>query len=157
VTCSWCGAVIRYGDVAQSHGICASCSNELVGMSTLSAEALDALPYGAIGLDEEGIVRSYNRREEERSRLRREDVIGQSFFWSVAPCARIHAFWDRYLAFCADPASAPVTFRFRFDFPHGREEVEIRFVHGKRTGDPLAEVAVWVFVTAARPDGSPAA
>ena len=47
---------------------------------------LDALPFGVIGLDPEGIVEIYNKTEATLAGLDRDDVIGTHFFLSVAQC-----------------------------------------------------------------------
>ena len=47
---------------------------------------LDALPFGVVGLNPEGIVEVYNKTEAQFSGLRREDVIGVHYFLSVAQC-----------------------------------------------------------------------
>ncbi|TXD34269.1 PAS domain-containing protein [Lujinxingia vulgaris] len=47
---------------------------------------LDHLPIGAILLDDEGIIRRFNRYEEQLSGRKREKTIGKSFFSDVAPC-----------------------------------------------------------------------
>lgn len=47
---------------------------------------LDALPYGVVGLNAEGIVEVYSETEATLAGLNREDVIGAHFFLSVAQC-----------------------------------------------------------------------
>ena len=46
---------------------------------------LDKLPFGAIQLDADGRVKSFNRYEQELSRMSRESVMGRSFL-SVIFC-----------------------------------------------------------------------
>ncbi len=55
-------------------------------LDRLSDEALDALPFGVIGFDEDGVVRRYSSFESRASGLSRERVLGQPMFTVVAPC-----------------------------------------------------------------------
>ena len=47
---------------------------------------LDRLPFGVVGLSQDGIVEVYNQTEARLAGLNRDDVIGTSFFLSVAQC-----------------------------------------------------------------------
>ena len=47
---------------------------------------LDRLPFGVVGLTPEGIVDVYNQTEARLAGLNRDDVLGTSFFLSVAQC-----------------------------------------------------------------------
>lgn len=89
---------------------------------------LDALPFGVIGLDEEGIVLRYNLYESRLARLDRNQVVGRRFFQEIAPCLGEEAFQARYRAFVggAERKSAPL--EFVFDFAFGAQEVAIEMV-----------------------------
>ena len=52
----------------------------------LSAQQLDALPFGVVRLDAEGIVTFYSRTEAEQSGFRDRRAIGRDFFTQIAPC-----------------------------------------------------------------------
>ena len=47
---------------------------------------LDRLPFGVVGLSPAGIVEVYNQTEARLAGLNRDDVLGTSFFLSVAQC-----------------------------------------------------------------------
>lgn len=49
-------------------------------------DALDALPYGVIGLNEAGTVEIYNKTESRLAGLDAGTVLGRHFFTAVAPC-----------------------------------------------------------------------
>jgi photoactive yellow protein len=51
-----------------------------------SAPDLDALEFGVIGFDAEGVVRRYNAHESRMAGLSLDRVVGHSFFTVVAPC-----------------------------------------------------------------------
>ncbi|MDE0882670.1 MAG: MerR family transcriptional regulator, partial [Myxococcota bacterium] len=55
-------------------------------LATLSDDDLDALPYGAIGIDDDGVVTRYNQTEANFSNQSADQVIGQNFFTKIAPC-----------------------------------------------------------------------
>ena len=55
-------------------------------LCVMGSAHLDALPFGVVGLNEEGLVEVYNATEAKLAGLKREDVIGAHFFLSVAQC-----------------------------------------------------------------------
>lgn len=105
----------------------------------LDAGDLDAYPFGIIKLDSRGRILAYNLYEEALARLRREDVIGRSFFFDVAPCTRVRAFYGRYLR-GVEQGAMDVTFGFLFPLPHGDRAVEVRLL--RRADDEVS----WVIV-----------
>lgn len=99
----------------------------------------DKLPFGAIRLDRNGIVRAYNRWEADLARRRPEAVIGRSFFRDIAPCTDVAAFRGRLDAIVPGQEGTHV-FDFMFAFPWGERAVRIRFM--VESADDR-----WVFVT----------
>ena len=55
-------------------------------LAKMSQKDLDNLAFGAIQLDKDGKILSYNATESEITGRRPEDVIGKNFFAEVAPC-----------------------------------------------------------------------
>jgi photoactive yellow protein len=55
-------------------------------IEAMGAAALDALPFGIIGLDHGGMVVLYTMAEARYAGLPRETVLGRHFFTAVAPC-----------------------------------------------------------------------
>ncbi|HEX6095301.1 MAG TPA: PAS domain-containing protein [Thermoanaerobaculia bacterium] len=104
----------------------------------LTAEELDALPFGAIQLDAQGMVLSYNKAEEKLSGRRREEVVGKSFFRDIAPCTRVQRFFGAFEA-GVERRELNEVFDFTFRFPSGARDVRIRMIYSGST--------VWVFVT----------
>lgn len=95
-------------------------------VSRLSAEELDALPYGLITLDARGRVLHYNDTESRMVGLPKERVVGKSFFGEVAPCARVREFEGRFDELVRDPHRVRVqTFDFVFRFANGDQQVTI--------------------------------
>lgn len=107
-------------------------------LGTLTAEQLDALPFGAIQLDEGGTIISYNRTEEAISGRKAAEVVGKNFFREVAPCTRVRRFYGAFQS-GVERGQLNEVFDFTFRFPQGAREVRIRMI--------LNKSAVWIFVT----------
>lgn len=65
-------------------------------LANISDEEVNDLVYGAVELDAEGVILSYNRAESELTGRKPEDVIGRNFFEEVAPCTRSNEFSGRF-------------------------------------------------------------
>ena len=92
-------------------------------VEALTAEQVEALPFGAIRLDAEGRVTLYNAAERRLSGLRRE-AIGRVFFAEIAPCMDNPEFRGRI-----DRARATgrldVAFGYVSDMPSGDQDVAL--------------------------------
>ena len=55
-------------------------------LSQASSEQLNALAFGVIGFDDEGLVKVYNTYESKVAGLSLESVIDADLFSTVAPC-----------------------------------------------------------------------
>ena len=51
-----------------------------------SNDELDALDFGVIGIDSDGVVQRYNSLESKAAGLSAQRVLGQPLFTVVAPC-----------------------------------------------------------------------
>lgn len=114
-------------------------ADALVGeVGLLDARELDALPFGAIRLDEEGTILAYNKTEEQLSGRKATEVIGKNFFRDVAPCTRVKRFFGAF-QHGLERHELNEVFDFTFRFPTGARDVRIRMIYSKP--------AVWIFVT----------
>ncbi len=129
--CAWCSRVMQEGPPAPvSHGICVECAARtgifpVEDLNLLDARALDALPWGTVVLDDEGIVLEYNAAEEKLAATSRGSAIGRSFFREVAPCTSVREFGGRFAAMVASGSTGPELFEFVFRFPSAQLLVEI--------------------------------
>ena len=57
---------------------------------------LDALEFGVIGFDAEGVVRTYNTCESKSAGLSVDRIKGQSMFTVVAPCMNNYLVSQRF-------------------------------------------------------------
>lgn len=95
-------------------------------LDDLSADALDALPFGVIQVDAAGRITFYNQAESRFSGRAPEAVMGRDFFREVAPCTNLPAFHGRFLEGVRRGAlDAEFGFVFGFD-PPARVRVEMR-------------------------------
>ncbi len=108
-------------------------------VGSLEREELDALPYGVIEVDLEGIVLAYNETEAKLAGKNAADVIGKNFFEDVAPCTNVEKFAKRFHAGIAR-GELSETFPFLFAFDSGPVHVMVTLHH-----DTGAESA-WILV-----------
>ena len=107
-------------------------------LSALTREQLDALPYGAIKLDREGRVLSYNAAEGELTGRDPGRVVGRNFFTEVAPCTQVREFRGSF-GELVEHRSVNREFDFTFALSPP-VEMRITMLYEQREG------AVWVLV-----------
>jgi photoactive yellow protein len=107
----------------------------------LSPEEADALPYGLILLDRDGVIIGYNAAESRLSGLARSEVLGRDFFRDVAPCTRVRAFAGRYrqMVEAGEPGHAHFDFVFRFSYGEKRVSVLLAYSPEIRQGAIVVE------------------
>lgn len=103
-------------------------------LARVSARDLDALPYGAILMDDSGRIVAYNDTESRMARLPVEAVIGRNFFTEVAPCTRVKDFEGRFRALAAGQGAGLVSFDFVFPFPFGAQRVSVLLTRHSQPG-----------------------
>jgi photoactive yellow protein len=82
-------------------------------LETASADDLDRLPFGVIGMATDGTVESYNAAEAKLSGLTPERVVGRNFFTAVAPCTNNFMVAARFESEPALDATIEYVFTFR--------------------------------------------
>ena len=113
--------------------------HEIESIDRMSAEELDALPFGAIRLDRTGKILSYNMTESKLTGRDPKRVIGRNFFSDVAPCTNVQAFAGRFREGVAK-GDMHVIFPYRFDFEMAPRDVSVTLFYSKQTD------TAWVFV-----------
>ena len=99
----------------------------------LPDEAIDALPFGLIAVSADGTIEQYNAYESKLARLPKERVIGRHFFRDVAPCTAVRDFQGRFERFVNEPGDGAESFDFVFQFPFGRQRVNITFLRSAKS------------------------
>ena len=112
---------------------------DLESIDRMSETELDALPFGAIRLDKEGKILSYNATESKLTGRDPKRVIGRNFFSDVAPCTNVQGFAGRFREGVAK-GDMHVIFPYRFDFEMAPRDVTVTLFYSRQT-----ETA-WVFV-----------
>jgi len=116
---------------------------DLESIDRMSETELDALPFGAIRLDKDGKILSYNATESRLTGRDPKRVIGRNFFREVAPCTNVQAFAGRFREGVAK-GDMHVIFPYRFDFEMAPRDVTVTLFYSRQT-----ETA-WVFVREAQ-------
>lgn len=112
---------------------------DLERIDRMAAEELDALPFGAIRLDRDGNILSYNMTESKLTGRDPKRVIGRNFFREVAPCTNVQAFAGRFREGIAKKEMHAI-FPYRFDFQMAPRDVTVTLFYSQQTD------TAWVFV-----------
>ncbi len=106
-------------------------------IESLTAEEIDQLPFGVIGIDADGVVRVFSKTEASQSGYGRRPAQGKVFFTDVAPCMNNPHFKGRI-----DKARAAgtlnISFTFVGDFEDSNRELSIRVQSAKDGGTWIA-------------------
>ena len=113
----------------------------------LSPEETDALPYGLILLDPDGVVTGYNAAESRLSGLARSEVLGRHFFRDIAPCTRVRAFAGVYQRMVETGEPDYAQFDFVFRFSYGEKRVSVLLAYS-------ADIKQGAIVVEQRPDAA---
>ncbi|MBC7542733.1 MAG: photoactive yellow protein [Candidatus Sericytochromatia bacterium] len=85
-------------------------------LDNLSRTEADSLPFGAIRVDDAGIIQLYNRFESELVGITTAQAEGLNFFTRIAPCTNNRLFFGRFkegLAANALDIVFPYTFTYK--------------------------------------------
>jgi len=113
--------------------------HQIEQVKTLPEEKLNDLPFGAIRLDEQGTILSFNKYEADLTGRDPKRVIGKNFFTEVAPCTNVQSFAGRYREGVAK-GELHAVFPYKFDFKMSPRDVTITLFYSRNTRQG------WVFV-----------
>jgi photoactive yellow protein len=108
-------------------------------LSTMDDKDLDGLAFGAIQLDKDGNIKSYNAAEGALTGRDPDEVIGKNFFEEVAPCTNEKGFRD---VFEKGVANDDLNTLLEWTFDHLMTPTKVQ-VHMKKAAVPGR---YWVFV-----------
>jgi photoactive yellow protein len=97
---------------------------DTVRFDSFGREEFDALHFGAIKLDQYGVVLKYNAYEGRLAGRDPGEVVGKNFFTEVAPCTNVQEFAGRFRE-GVEKGALYATFPYRFLFPDKYVDVEI--------------------------------
>ena len=112
---------------------------EIEKIGQMGEHELNRLPFGAIRLDPEGNIRSFNEHEAKLTGRDPGKVIGKNFFTEVAPCTNVQEFAGRYKE-GVGKGSLHVIFPYHFDFKMDPRDVTVTLFYSDQTKSG------WVFV-----------
>jgi photoactive yellow protein len=127
ILCAWCGKAVGQSTINNSHGICDSCFEFVLGVPNLSQDEIEILPFGVIWLNKDGVVLGYNSAEQQLSQKKAQDVLRRNFFTEIAPCTQVKNFQGRFQKFLGGERVTQ-QFDFVFNFQSTKIEVNIVFV-----------------------------
>lgn len=108
-------------------------------LANMNDRDIDQLAFGAINLDRNGKILSYNKAEGEITGRKPEEVIGKNFFTEVAPCTKTDEFYGKFKE-GVNSGNLSTMFEYTFDYQMKPTKVK---VHMKKS---LSDDSFWVFV-----------
>jgi photoactive yellow protein len=102
--------------------------------------ALDALDFGVIGIDAEGLVRRYNKYESQLAGLSPDRVLGAPLFTTVAPCMNNFLVAQRFEDAAAGGTALDATIDYVFTLRMRPAKVKLRLLVQPRA--PLSYILV---------------
>ena len=99
-----------------------------------SAEELDGLGFGVIGIDGAGVVQRYNAFESQAAGLSPQRVLGQPLFTSVAPCMNNFMVAQRFEDALADGSALDATLDYVLTLRMRPVKVKLRLLAAAGSG-----------------------
>ena len=65
-------------------------------LPTLTDRELNALPFGVIKVDDQGVILFYNKYESELASVPVHEALGKNFFTQLAPCSNSRLFYGYF-------------------------------------------------------------
>jgi photoactive yellow protein len=112
---------------------------EIERIERFGEQELDKLPIGAIRLDKDGKILTYNQTEADLAGRRKEKVLGKNFFTEVAPCTNVQDFAGKFRE-GVQKGSLHTVFPYVFDYEMEPRHVWVTLFYSNETD------TAWVFV-----------
>lgn len=112
---------------------------QLSALDQLTAADADALDFGVIRLDDEGVVTLYNAWEARMAKVLPEAALGRNFFQEIAPCTDNALFEGRFTA-GVQAGELDVTLDYVFSYRMDPLSVKVRMYRHSASGTN------WIFV-----------
>jgi photoactive yellow protein len=106
---------------------------------SMDAGDLDELDFGAVKVDDEGVVEEYNQYESEMAGVEPDEAKGNNFFTEVAPCTNNQLFYGAFQD-GVEEGELDQEMDYTFTYKMDPTNVKIRLYH-----DQDSETN-WVFV-----------
>lgn len=97
---------------------------EVSALTSMSAAQVDSLPYGAVRIDDRGVINVYNRYESELGGYAPSFAVGKNFFTDIAPCTNNKVFRGCF-AKAVETGAADCVFNYTFTYKMKPTEVKV--------------------------------
>lgn len=87
----------------------------LSNLPNMKQSQLDMLDFGAIRVNDEGVILSYNRWQSEFAQVDQDEALGKNFFRELAPCTNNRLVFGRFKQGVAD-GSLDVVVSYAFTY-----------------------------------------
>lgn len=108
-------------------------------INQMSSTELDNLTFGAVQVDKNGKILTYNKKEGDITGRNPLDMVGKNFFTEVAPCTNSQAFYGKFKE-GVGKGDLNVVFNYVFDYNMTPTQV---MVYMKKA---LAGESYWIFI-----------
>ncbi len=115
-------------------------------LSKMSDLQIDKLAFGAIQVDRNGKIMTYNMAEGEITGRNPKEVIGKNFFNEVAPCTNTKEFYGK---FAEGVKKGDLSTMFEYEFDYKMKPVKVK-VHMKKA---IVGDTYWILVKRAAKPG----
>ena len=112
----------------------------LQALDGMDGDALDALDFGVIHFDADGIVQRYNHYERAYTGLRLETVLGRHVFTHVAQCMNNFMVAERFAEARAQARALDETIDYVLTWRMKPTPVRLRMLQGARANDAYVVV-----------------
>lgn len=102
-------------------------------MARLGDNKIDDLAFGAVKIDDNGIIEWYNKAEGAITGRRPEEVIGKNFFTEVAPCTNQPTFYGKFKEGVAK-GELNTLFEYVFDYKMQPTKVKVHMTKSQIGG-----------------------
>jgi photoactive yellow protein len=99
-------------------------------IDTLTPVELDALPFGAIQLDDAGTILQYNNYESRLAGVERSRAIGRNLFTDIAPCTNVQEFRGHFAKGVAR-RKLHIQFQYHFAFKQNPQDVTVTLYYSE--------------------------
>ena len=106
----------------------------------MDRSAADALPYGAIKVDDEGTIELYNKWESDLAGVPVSSAEGKNFFTQIAPCTNNRLVRGR---FKDGEATGEMDFELKYTFTYKMKPTNVKL---RAVKDPVSK-SNWIFVS----------
>ena len=114
-------------------------ANLIDQLATLNRDNADAQPFGVVQIDDQGVVKLYNKWESDMAAVPVSSAEGKNFFTQVAPCCNNRLVYGK---FKEGIAKGELDSEFNYTFTYKMKPTNVAIRLYRHTGSKTN----WVFV-----------